>query len=129
MTPHTEPESLPELTDEEWGALLKADRGEQLTPDERDTVRGGAGRPRLVVHTWAGGLRPDYQSITHEGRAHLDRLDRIAGELTESMRDELSHGHAWGSTRVALERRGLVAGRVPTPLGRAVLKRAKAAQR
>lgn len=69
--PDTPPESPPDLTDEEWTLLLKADRGEQLTPEEYGLVRGGAGRPRLVVQQWMGGLRPDLQTLSFEGRAAL----------------------------------------------------------
>lgn len=98
-----------ELTDEQWDALLDADAGVYLTPERRDLVRGPLPGvhlvPRLVVHSWAGGLRPDYQHVTVHGRALLRELDVLRGFLPERGEPD----ERW--TR--------------SPLGRAVLRRAK----
>ena len=94
-----------ELTDEQWAALLDADAGVHLTPERRDLVRGDHRVPRLVVQTWAGGLRPDYQHVTVHGQALLRELDLMRGFLPVGREPDAR----WANSA----------------LGRAVLKRAK----
>lgn len=131
------PAGIHDLTDEQWSALADAMAGNQLPPERRDLLTGGAGQPRLLTETWCGGTRPSRQHVTVLGRAYLDAAAALWAGLTESERLSLRNianmpGHVtWDAMAYHLQERRLVGYGVPrvhgsrpgvTPLGRAVAR-------